>query len=282
MMMVPDFSPIDGGFMKRFLIFMLGLTPMFFAILDVDAGGEKPTVWTSVLPDGAFKELSQRSIQFIEASSKSGDKGAKDKIEVEAAILVGYTLSVKNPKDEAIAQLRGAAIDAAKSARANEFKNLTAFGKSIAVAPKAPPEVKDWKAVLHATEPMMKMFLTKAKGGEGIHVDLQYHPSLKNLNGIEALISKLAAKQLSEDSLAKVEKELPNLAYRVAVIAAITREFAPKKDVEKWRDLSHDMQAASLALADAANKKNGEGVLKAALALENSCVECHSVFKSNK
>ena len=268
--------------MKRFLFMMLCLTPTLFSLVDANAGGKTPTVWTPALPDAAFKELSQRSIQFIEASAKTGEKGASDKIEVEAAVLVGYTLSVKNPKDDAIAQLRGAALHAAKSARKNDLKNLSAFGKSIAAAPKAPADIKDWKTLLHATEPMMKMFLTKAKGGEGIHADLQYHPSLKNLNGIEALISKLAAKKLSDDNLAKVEKELPNLGYRLAVVASITHEFTPTKEVEKWRDLSHDMRAASLALADAAVKKNGDGVLTAARAIENSCVECHSVFKSNK
>lgn len=269
--------------MKRYLLILSGAVLAIFLLWNVpgNAGGEKAAAWTPFLSDAAAKELSQRSIKFIEESAKAGEKGASDKIEVEAAILVGCTLSVKNPKDDAIARLRGAAFDATRAARKKDFKALGDFGKSIATAPKAPAEVKDWTSVLRATEPMMKMFLSNAKGGEGIHADLQYHPSLKNLNGIEALISKLATKKLSDDNLAKVEKELPNLGYRLAVVASITHEFTPKKEVEKWRDLSRDMRDASIAMAESASKKNGDGVLKAAMALENSCVECHSVFKSN-
>lgn len=269
--------------MKRYLLLTIGaaLAITLFGNAPGNAGGEKASVWTPFLPEGSYKELSKRSIQFIEESAKAGDKGASDKIEVEAAILIGYTLSVKNPADNTMAKVRGAAFDAVKATRMKDLKKLSDFGKSIPPAPMIPAEVKDWTKVLRATEPMMKMFLTSAKGGEGIHADLQYHPSLKNLNGIEALISKLATKKLSDDNLAKVEKELPNLGYRLAVVASITHEFTPKKEVEKWRDLSRDMRDASVALGEAAHKRNGDGVLKAAMALENSCVECHSVFKSN-
>ena len=269
--------------MNRYLLFTIGATLAIFMLWNVpgDAGGAKAAIWMPFLADDAAKELSQRSIKLIEETAKAGDKAASDKIESEAAILVGYTLSVKNPKDDAMASLRGAAFNATKAARKMDFKTLSDFNKTLALAPKTPAEVKDWMTVLRATEPMMKMFLSHAKGGEGIHADLQYHPSLKNLNGIEALISKLASKKLSDDNLAKVEKELPILSYRLAVVASITHEFTPKKDVEKWRDLSRDMRDASIGLADAARNKNGEGVLKAAMALENTCVDCHSVFKSN-
>jgi hypothetical protein len=284
MMMLTNISTNDGGgSMKRYLLITIGAALAIFSLWNApgNAGGAKDAPWMPILSEGAYTELSQRSIKLIEESAKVGDKGASDKIEVEAAILVGYTLSVKNPADNTMAKVRGAAFEAVKAARLKDLKKLTDFGKSIPPAPKIPAEVKDWTTVLRATEPMMKMFLSKAKGGEGIHADLQYHPSLKNLNGIEALISKLATKKLSDDNLAKVEKELPNLGYRLAVVASITHEFTPKKEVEKWRDLSRDMRDASIALAESARKKNGDGVLKAAMALENSCVECHSVFKSN-
>ena len=75
----------------------------------------------------------------------------------------------------------------------------------------------------------MLIFRTKVKGGEGIPADLQYQPKLKNLNGIESLISALGAKKLSDDNLAKVAKELPNLAYRIAVVGSLTHESVPKK-----------------------------------------------------
>lgn len=247
--------------------------------VNLQAGGAKGSAWKPFLPDDAYKVLTERSMQAIEETAKGVDKNAAERIEVEAAVLAGYTLSVKNPKDDAISTLRGAAMKAVEAARKNELKKLIEFKKSIAAAPKAPAEVKDIKAYLHATEPMMKAFLSKAKGGDGIHADLQYQPKLKNLNGVEALLSTLAAKKISDDNLVKVSKELPLMAYRVAVMGSITYEFAPKKDADKWREYSAAMRDSSITLADATQKKNGEGVMKAALALESSCIDCHSVFK---
>jgi len=40
-------------------------------------------------------------------------------------------------------------------------------------------------------------------------------------------------------------------------------------------------EATSIALAEAARKKDADGVFKAAQALENSCTQCHMVFKKN-
>jgi hypothetical protein len=266
-------------------------TPMmlipFFAVLsfiltaNLDAGGTKASAWKMFLPDDAYKVLTERSIRAIEDAAKSTEKNAVDRAEVEAAILAGYTLSAKNPKDEAVSTLRGAALQASAAARKNDLKKLSDFKKSITTAPKAPAEIKDIKLYLHATEPMMKGFLSKAKGGEGIHAELMYQPKLKNLNGVEALIGALATKKISDDNLAKVTKELPLLAYRVAVMGSLTYEFTPAKDAEKWREYSAAMRDSSITLADATNKKSAAGVMKAALALESSCIDCHSVFKNN-
>jgi hypothetical protein len=108
-----------------------------------------------------------------------------------------------------------------------------------------------------------------------------YQPKLKNLNGVEALIGALATKKLSDDNLARVSKELPRLAYRIAVMGSLTHEFTPAKETEKWREYSAAMRDSSITLGDAASKKNAAGLMKAALALESSCIDCHSVFKNN-
>jgi len=268
--------------MNRYSLPLLSAIAVGILVIAVNlqAGGAKGSAWKPFLPDDAFKALSERSMQTIEEAAKSADKNAAERIEVEAAVLAGYTLSVKNPKDDAISALRGAALNAAEAARKNELKKLIDFKKSIAAAPKAPAEVKDIKTYLHATEPMMKAFLSKAKGGEGIHAELQYQPKLKNLNGVEALLSTLASKKISDDNLAKVSKELPLMAYRVAVMGSITYEFAPKKGAEKWREYSAAMRDSAISLAAQTHKKNGEGVMKAALALESSCIDCHSEFKN--
>ena len=127
----------------------------------------------------------------------------------------------------------------------------------------------------------LNIFRSKAKGGEGIHPDLQYQPKLKNQNGIEALLSALAAKKITDDNLEKIAKELPNFAYRMAVVAALTHGKAPEKKAAEWRDLSMTLRDTSISLAEAARKKDADGVFKSAQALESSCIDCHSVFKTN-
>ncbi len=265
--------------MKRFLFLVIGLASVTLLASGVQGGG-KSSAWKPYLPDDAYKELTARSIKFIEEIATSGDKNAHEKTEVEAAILAAYTLSSKNAAGDAASSLRGASLQAAQSARKSDLKKLAAFGKNIATAPKAPAEIKDFTAYLQATEPMMKMFLSQKKGGEGIHPDLHYQVKLKNLNGIEALLSSLAGKKLNDENMAKVSKELPLLAYRLAAVGSITHELTPKKDVAKWREFSIVMRDESIKLAEGASKKNADEILRAATAVENSCIDCHSVFKN--
>jgi len=266
--------------MKRYLLSVIVMLPAVVMLLasSVNAEGDKAGAWKTFLPADAFKVLAARSITAIEAIAKSGAKDAAEKIEAEAAILVGYTMSVKNPGDD-VRRLHGAAIKAVQSARSGDAKKLVGFGKTIASAPKADLDMTPRKAYLQELQWMMETFRGKAKGGEGLHVDLQYHPKLKNLNGTEAFLGAIAGKKLSDENLDKVAKELPNFAYRVAVMGSITHEFPPAKDAGQWRDLSLQMRDSALALAAAASKKNADGVLKAAQALENSCTKCHMVFK---
>jgi hypothetical protein len=267
--------------MKRSLFCAIAATPilLFLVLSRSHAGGEQGGAWKPFLPADAYKELTKRSIANIETTATSGAKDAAEKIEAEAAIIVAYTLSVKNRDDAAFSKLRGAALLAVQKARNGELKKLADFGKSIASAPNAAAEKITRKEYLQELPWAMEIFKGKSKGGDGLHMDLQYHPKLKNLNGIEALIGALSGKKLSEENVAKVEKELPLLAYRIAVVGAITREFAPEKRAEQWRDLSMQMRDASIALAEASQKKNPGGILKAATTLESSCTQCHSAFK---
>jgi hypothetical protein len=267
--------------MKRFWSSVVVVPSLaLFLVGGMGRGGdEKVSPWKAFLSADVYKELSQRSVQVIEAAAKSDDKNAGSKIENEAAILVGYTLSIADPKSQEASTLRGAALQAARSAHKKEIGPLKDFAKTSKSGVLAPADPKLLKANVPAVEELMEIFRNKSKGGEGLHADLQYQPKLKNLNGIEALLGALSAKKLSEDNLAKVEKELPRLAYRIAVVAAITHELMPQKRAGEWRDFSIQMREASLALAEATNKKNADGILKAAGSLESSCTQCHSAFK---
>jgi hypothetical protein len=131
---------------------------------------------------------------------------------------------------------------------------------------------------------MMNLLRIKAKGGEGTAEALQYNAKLKNLNNIEALIGALATKQLTDDNVAKTSKELELLAYRLAVMGSITHDNAPSDRVAKdqvvgWQKLSLDMRDASVALAQAASKKDAAGVQKASTRLEASCTQCHRDYR---
>ena len=242
-------------------------------------GDDKTSPWKAFLSADVYKELSQRSVQAIEAAAKSGDKNAASQIEIEAAILAGITLSVADTMNQDVSALRGAALGASKVARKKEIDTLKAFGKLSKSGVSAPADRALLRANLPDVTDLMEIFRNKSKGGEGLHADLQYHPKLKNLNGIEALLGALSAKKLSEDNLAKVEKELPKLGYRLAVVASLTHELTPKKEGADWRRISIQMRDASIALAEAAHKKNADGILKAAVSLESSCTQCHSAFK---
>jgi hypothetical protein len=268
--------------MKRYWLFTLVALPIVLLLLSAEAqsGGDKTTASKSFLSDSVYKQLSERSIQTIEATAKADAKNALGKIEVEAAILAAYTFNVADPKNADVSMLRGAALQAARAVKEKDLTLLKEFGKLSKGGVLAPVDVKLLKARMPAIEDLMEIFRNKSKGGEGLPAELQYQAKLKNLNGIEALIGALGAKKLNDENLEKVSKELPLLAYRVAVVGVLTHESAPEKNAGQWRDLSLKMRDASIALADAAQKKNGEGIVQSAVSLENTCTQCHSAFKS--
>lgn len=265
--------------MNRTLLLTIAVMTLTLSVICSQSRAGQDAGFKSILPAEVYKELTRRSIATIEAIAKSTAKDAAEKCEAEAAILIGYTLSVKD--DDDVSKLRGAALDAVKLARGGQVKKLAELGKSITAAPKTAANKATRKEYLQELNWMMENFRGKNKGGEGLHADLQYHPKLKNLNGTEAFLGAIAGKKLSDENLDKIAKELPNFAYRTAVIGSITYEFAPEKDAAKWRELSKQMRDASVALADAGQKKNADGVFKAAQSLEASCTQCHMAFRKN-
>jgi hypothetical protein len=265
--------------MKKYVVAILVAMPMAVLLLNTgQAGGGKGSPWKPFLPAAAYAELTKRSIATIEGLAKSDLKDAAERAEFEAAILAGYTLVTKSDKD--VVSLRGAALEAAKVARKGGLKKLADFKAIQKAAPPGPAEIKDWKPYLQELQWMMETFRGKTKGGEGLHADLHYQVKLKNLNGIEALIGALSGKKLSEENVTKVSKELSLLSYRVAVIGAITHEFAPDKNAGQWRELSIQMRDSAAALGESAAMKDANRIMAAAQTLENSCTQCHTVFKN--
>lgn len=255
---------------------LLALSLIAFAILawqPLRGGDEKASAWKPLLSEGEYAELVKRSMDRIAKLAESGDKNAAGKIHVEALVLAGCTLS----HDKGSSTLLGAA-----SLLAREKGSLEWARKLPKLADSAKLEIKFWRKLLPDTDVLMMPFRNQAKGGEGIHPDLQYHPKLKNQNGIEALLNALGQKKLTDENAEKVSKELSLLGKRIAVYGSLTYEAyaADAKNAKQWQALSIAMRDAGAELAEAASKKNSDGVLSATRKLESSCIDCHSAFRN--
>jgi cytochrome c556 len=237
--------------MNRFLFCAYAAAFILFSlVVGASPGGDKAAPWKPFLPEDAHGVLAMRSMTAVAEAGKAGNK---ERAEVEEAISAGYVLSVERKSGEL-----------KESARQDEIAKIRGKmqRKEIFVE-------------------MMETFRNRTKQRvDGIHADLQYQPKLKNQNSIEALIGALATKKLSEENLAKVEKELPLLSYRIAVMANLSQHAAPAKDTERWIKLASDMRDSAISLAKAATKKDANGIFKAADALQDSCINCHREFKA--
>ena len=119
----------------------------------------------------------------------------------------------------------------------------------------------------------------RKKGGDGIHPDLQTSGPLKSLNGVEEKVRSLAKKKLSDAALKKSAREMVLFGYQMAVLAEVVADFAPAQQTKEWRELSSQMRAASISLAQAAQKKDAGAIHKAGSSLDAACNQCHSAFR---
>jgi hypothetical protein len=172
---------------------------------------------------------------------------------------------------------------AAQKDGADEARKLAAELATGKVAEAKKGAAPDWPALIGNLDDLMTPLATKAKGGEGIHPDLQYTAKLKGQNGVEALIIALSNKKPSDASVGKMSKELELLGYRVATMGALALRRGPGKkhanEVKEWDEQSIVMRESAIDLAVAARKKDGAAVFESTRRLINSCVECHANFK---
>jgi hypothetical protein len=266
------------------------------AATSSQAGGDNGSVWKEFLPTEVGKELAKRSQVRIGERAKAEADDVYEVLRAEALILAGTSRTTS-----ADAKLRGLGSEAVNLANATQLakkdkaKIVAILAGTLAKdkldSPNVFEEPKDWPKTIGELKPLMTLFETKAKKGEGLHPDLHYSAKIKNANGIEAMIYAMADKKLTDANAAKVSKELELLAYRVAVIGEITRVRGPagypkgenkgekKPDAKVWTEQSVVMRDASVELAVAARKKDSEAILEACKKLENTCVECHADYK---
>jgi hypothetical protein len=265
------------------LIGFLATTTLFMRPATANAqAGDKAPPWKAYLAPDDFQEVTKRSLDRIRVLAR--DPRAMGSLRAEAVLLAGYTMSVTDAATFAgfrqkalkVAQLAGdpkADENARKAAR--ELLTLKLNVKQV-----GPPI--EWTAAIGDVADLMSPLAAKAKRGDGIATELQYLAKLKTENGIESLLSSLAAKKLTATNAKKMSRELELVGYRVATVAALTRRRGPhkhKEDAPIWDQQSVHMRDASVELAHAAEKKDPATILTASQRLVAACKACHTAFK---
>jgi hypothetical protein len=241
-------------------------------------GGEKER-WKKSISGDAFKQLVEDEAKIIQEKLKSKDEDDIKRAEFGAMMVAGYALS-RDKADKNSNAVGGQAAALLKAIRTKgkiaEARKL-ADGLTKATDGKAPDKIDTGN--LDVAE-IMNPLKTKAKGGDGIHPDLQVNIRLKGTqNGIEEKIRNLAQKPMTDTNMTKTAKELALFAYRLAVLGEIVHEYAPKKGKNQWEGLSLEMRNTALELASAATKKNKESVFLASSKLNAACNNCHTEFR---
>src|SRR5262249_32276776 len=131
---------------------------------------------------------------------------------------------------------------------------------------------------------VMNHLKTVGKGGDGLPPALQLTIRLKGTqNGMEEEIRYLASKKLQGPVLAKAADELALFAYRTAVLREVVHGHTVKKPTKgrqaDWWEFASGMRDASVSLAEAAKKKDVDGVFNASTRLNSTCNQCHSTFR---
>lgn len=274
--------------MKRYVRLTTAAALVGAALLLAEPGraGDADKAFATFLPADAYKELVARAVKNIEEALADRGSKAVPRAQFNAAMIACYTLSAKDVDAEHLAAARAAAAKVAALVKEKgKFDEAAKLAASIPAikGPAGKVTAADIKDFVAARIDIMVHFEPKAKGGEGIHPSLMSNIKLKGaLNGIEEKI-----RALSNKPIANVEKEaaeLELLGYRSAASAELIYLFAPPKKTKKgtpeqWRQLSVEMRDAGVALAEAAKKKDVQGIFKAGGKLNAACNSCHSDFR---
>lgn len=137
-------------------------------------------------------------------------------------------------------------------------------------------------------EDLMHLFVLRSKKGLGVGTKA----GAVMPDGIEKKIEALSDKALTAKQLDEEAKGLEEMGYQVAALAEVAalvpwdndameplKKDKGKKKLKDWEKWSMDMRDASLALAEAAQKKNIDGVKSAADRANTACTRCHDVFR---
>jgi hypothetical protein len=250
-----------------------------------EAGGDKGP-WQPLLPKDVYEELAKREAETIKTALDNPTDESLARAKLGAALIAALTLSgTDKGSAEDLSGVRERAIRLAQALTKSTIPQAKMLAGDLL---KQKPDLTKklsipWDTLLTSAE-LMDHLRPKAKGGDGMHPDLQSNVKLKGaLNGIEEKVRALGMKELNETGMKKEAKEMELMAYRIAVVGALTYNFAPpkagKKDPVLWREYSLKMRDGGVELAAAAQKGDTAAVLKSSSNLYSSCTQCHGVFK---
>lgn len=176
-----------------------------------------------------------------------------------------------------------ALLVSAETGRAADQDKTTAAVLKVADQLRQKNDAKETaKAVAKDNELEEVMGLLKLRSKKGLGVGTK--AGAVKPDGIEAILLNLE-KRVPKDLVGEHAADMERAAYVAAAIAQIASHQCPVKKKEKdkdpkqWQEWCEDMHKSALKLADAFKAKNAAEVKKAAKELNNSCTNCHGVFR---
>jgi hypothetical protein len=132
----------------------------------------------------------------------------------------------------------------------------------------------------YSLDELMHVFKFRAKGGLGVGETA----GAITPDGIEAKLQGLQKKEADKADLAKNGKAYATMGEVSLILAEISEAHTPKdkkgeKDPKKWKEFVEKMRTGSKDLITASNKSDAKGLKKAAKELNDSCIECHGIFR---
>ncbi len=130
-------------------------------------------------------------------------------------------------------------------------------------------------------EPVMDLMKPRKDGGIGVGAK----PGAITPDGIEKKVIEMDKKPLTQAQVNEQGDAIKNMADQIAAIAGVAQYKCPvkkkegDKDPKDWDQWSKDMQKQALALSKAAKAKNANAVKMTISQLNETCNNCHSVFK---
>jgi len=136
----------------------------------------------------------------------------------------------------------------------------------------------------HKIDATMKLMKPVSKHG----ISIGALTKAMHKDSIELLIRDYAIMGPTKAEVEKYNDDLVKSIQVVGVIAEMTPTWTPLKDgpmgktKDKWKALTEDMKKGSAELIAAAKAKDEKAVATAAKKLNESCAQCHKIFRDDK